>query len=702
MSIITDHKRFIASLIAAGTLIAGGAMLPAAAMADSATPTTQTTVTAPAATQDDTTKSIVISQKDLTGTTGWYATDASHKAPKPDKNTTPGGLKSFAAGKYTLSYKVTDEASQANEGNYTIIKNTTADKDGVLAYEAADKSGVLTLKDGASTEITFTAGSVIVIPKAEGASLGDFTLTPVKSETTTPTPDKTLTLTVDGSASKTGKDLKITSGNAYTVNWKAKDAKKPNASFRIGSKADAKGVIADADLLYTATVTKDGAVSFTDVKTKKTVDHVTLMDSDVFQTTGTGTVTLAAYKAPSTGGDDKPATVSYDFDLSKVPVEAGSKLNGHLGIVALADGQKVPTALNPADRKDNPYTVEQQYAGVQPGKYKVTYKADAAKKQLQVANGGTYDKSSTDKQGVFGPATGAKYASWQVAVNGYKPADGKTVPYEYEVELPAGAYLTVVGDSNMGTLHLDRIGDVTGGNTDQKPGQQETVQATMTVTGSATKTAKDLSLGAGDWTVSWKAKDTKKPSATIVLGSKADKTGKIADADILYKATVAKDGKVTFTGKDGKTVDHVTVTDTTVIHVEGDGTVTFDKYTAPKPDNNDQNKPDKDQNKPTTDQNKTDDTTFENCTDANNAGYSNMKKGEAGYASALDKDNDGVACESNGDDGDNNNGDDTADKQETEQQLASTGATVSIAAGVTTLLASIGAAIVGVRKYLVK
>lgn len=610
-------------------------------------------------TADTTVTPIVISQKDLTGTTGWYATDASHKAPKPDKYTVPGGLKSFAAGKYTLSYKVTDEASQADEGNYTIIKNTTADKDGVLSYESGTENVTrLTLKDGASKEITFTAGSVIVIPKAEGASLGDFTLTPVKSETPTPAPDPALTMTVAGSASKTGKDLKITSGSAYTVNWKAKDAKQPNASFKIGSKADAKGVIADADLLYTATVTKNGQVSFTDVKTKKTVDHVTLMDSDVFQATGAGTVTLAAYKAPSTGGDDKPAAVSYDFDLSKVPVEAGSKLNGHLGIVALADGQKVPTALNPADHENNPYTVEQQYAGVKPGKYKVTYKADAAKKQLQVANGRTYDKSSTDKQGVFGPATGAKYASWQVAVNGYKPADGKTVPYEYEVELPAGAFLTVVGDSNMGTLHLDRIGDVTGGTNTDKPGQQQTVQATMTVTGSVTKTAKDLSLGAGDWTVSWKAKDAKKPSATIVLGSKADKTGKIADADILYKATVAKDGKVTFTGKDGKSVDHVTVTDTTAIRVEGDGTVTFDKYTAPKPDNNDQNKPDKDQNQDKPNTNQTD----------------NQNK-------------------------DQQNGNDTTDKtQEKPDELAMTGATVGATAGLTMLLAMVSGVIAFLRR----
>ena len=37
---------------------------------------------------------------------------------------------------------------------------------------------------------------------------------------------------------------------------------------------------------------------------------------------------------------------------------------------------------------------------------------------------------------------------------------------------------------------------------------------------------------------------------------------------------------------------------------------------------------------------------FKNCTDARNRGYSNIGKGEPGYRSGLDRDKDGVACES--------------------------------------------------------
>ena len=38
--------------------------------------------------------------------------------------------------------------------------------------------------------------------------------------------------------------------------------------------------------------------------------------------------------------------------------------------------------------------------------------------------------------------------------------------------------------------------------------------------------------------------------------------------------------------------------------------------------------------------------TFANCTEARAAGYENIKRGEPGYATKLDRDKDGVACES--------------------------------------------------------
>ena len=36
---------------------------------------------------------------------------------------------------------------------------------------------------------------------------------------------------------------------------------------------------------------------------------------------------------------------------------------------------------------------------------------------------------------------------------------------------------------------------------------------------------------------------------------------------------------------------------------------------------------------------------FKNCKEARAAGYSRMKRGEAGYREKLDRDGDGVACE---------------------------------------------------------
>ncbi|WP_446686280.1 excalibur calcium-binding domain-containing protein [Paenibacillus chartarius] len=36
---------------------------------------------------------------------------------------------------------------------------------------------------------------------------------------------------------------------------------------------------------------------------------------------------------------------------------------------------------------------------------------------------------------------------------------------------------------------------------------------------------------------------------------------------------------------------------------------------------------------------------FANCTEANKAGLFNIRRGEPGYGSKLDRDDDGVACE---------------------------------------------------------
>ena len=38
--------------------------------------------------------------------------------------------------------------------------------------------------------------------------------------------------------------------------------------------------------------------------------------------------------------------------------------------------------------------------------------------------------------------------------------------------------------------------------------------------------------------------------------------------------------------------------------------------------------------------------TFRNCSEARAAGYSNIRRGTYGYGPHLDRDNDGIACES--------------------------------------------------------
>ncbi|MBT1161741.1 excalibur calcium-binding domain-containing protein [Bifidobacterium sp. SO1] len=584
----TEHsksRRIIAIALAATLGCPMMLTMPAIAMADDLAP--QTIASATADKTDTAVKPIVISQKGLEATSGWYATDATHTVPKPDKNTVPGGLTGFTAGRYTLSYKVSDAKTQARQGNYSILKNATADKDGVISYDST-KTVQGTLDDGKTQDITFTAGDVLVVPKADGDALGDFTLTPVKDATTPTTPDK----------------------------------------------------------------------------------------------------------------NDNQTTVKYDFDLSKVPPQAGAKLGGSLGIVAVNSDKDVPTAMNPTDRKNNPYTVQTQYVGVKPGTYKITYTADQSKKQLGAANGGWYTGSTVDKQGVFGPSNTAKYESFQVETDWWKPADGSKPITEKTITLPAGAFITMVGDTDLGVLHLEQVKDsVTDTN---KPGDnntkpEQTTQVTLTVTGAASKTVKDLNMPAGDWTASWKAADAKKPEGKVVIGSRMDAKGVIADTDVLYTATVAKDGKITFVGKDGKTVDHMTVKTTDVIRVEGAGTVTFDRYAAPTDNNNggattgNDNTGKDDVSKPDADKT----VEFVDCDAAKAAGYTDMKRGEAGYSEKLDGDDDGIACESKTDAKTDTNTKDSTDTQD----LASTGATVGVIAGLTTLLGVIGATAGIIRRH---
>lgn len=157
--------------------------------------------------------------------------------------------------------------------------------------------------------------------------------------------------------------------------------------------------------------------------------------------------------------DYKATTI--DIDLSKVS-DAANPGFGTLGIVSVTDPADTPKPVNPTDNRQ-PHTVADQYQGITPGEYQITYTAvndeDATKHQQPTVNG-TWYSASTTTNGIFGSATGSTSRPITVAADWYKPADGKQTPTSVNVDMPAGSFMNLEGGPKAGILHLTRVGDL--------------------------------------------------------------------------------------------------------------------------------------------------------------------------------------------------------------------------------------------------
>ena len=267
---------------------------------------------------------------------------------------------------------------------------------------------------------------------------------------------------------------------------------------------------------------------------------------------------------------------SYDFDLKKVAQHNNATKDRVLGIVATTG--KAPTAiLN--DGKSDHHTVASEYVTVEPGIYEITYSNADTVKGVKVAFGTAYDKSEVDGD-IFGASNTAKTTSIAVSVAGYKPTTaGDKAVEKQTVELPEGAFINMTGADNSGILHLQQTKSFVSTTTPDKP-----AAGVIESTGTDADTASSFKIAAGDYTAKWDAKDDKAADLTVRI-FKTTKTRSATDGSTPdYIGTAKADGAVTWTDKDGKTVDHVTIADDDWIAVIGVGTVTFEAYKATTPD----------------------------------------------------------------------------------------------------------------------
>ena len=269
---------------------------------------------------------------------------------------------------------------------------------------------------------------------------------------------------------------------------------------------------------------------------------------------------------------------SYDFDLKKVTPHNNAAKDRVLGIVATTG--KAPTAvLN--DGTSGDHTVASEYRTVEPGVYEITYSNPDTVKGVKVAYGTAYDKSEVDN-GIFGAPTSAKATNIAVSIAGYKPITaGDKAVEKQTVELPEGAFINMTSDDNSGILHLQETKSLVA-TTPDKPAAAGVIESTGTTDKPTTGTASSFKIAAGDYTAKWDAKDDKAADLTIRIAKPAKTRAASAPAD--YTGTAKADGAVTWTDKDGKSVDHVTLAADDTISVIGVGTVTFETYKATTPD----------------------------------------------------------------------------------------------------------------------
>lgn len=239
-------------------------------------------------------------------------------------------------------------------------------------------------------------------------------------------------------------------------------------SGKVDTSGDGKYTLADLD---DVTINADGKAVWRDGKPTGT--PVSKTSRIVVDNTPGGWTTKASLGAKAltvtfTAPDKTPVTVTIDYkattidiDLSKVS-DAANPGFGTLGIVALDDLSKTPKPVNPTDNRQ-PHTVADQYQGITPGEYQITYTAvndeDATKRQQPTVNG-TWYSASTTTNGIFGSATGSTSRPITVAADWYKPADGKQTPTSVNMDMPAGSFMNLEGGPKAGILHLTRVGDL--------------------------------------------------------------------------------------------------------------------------------------------------------------------------------------------------------------------------------------------------
>ena len=317
-------------------------------------------------------------------------------------------------------------------------KYTAADLTGVTATNTTTKNPV-TGFDPTRDKATYRldkndkAGSIIVANLPEGWSV---TYTPAMS-------------VLSRTATVTSPDGKTTVTYTFTTVQDTKPTGKTG-----DANGDGKYTLADLD---DVTINADGKAVWRDGKPTGT--PVSKTSRIVVDNTPGGWTTKASLGAKALTIDYKATTI--DIDLSKVS-DAANPGFGTLGIVALDDLSKTPKPVNPTDNRQ-PHTVADQYQGITPGEYQITYTAvndeDATKRQQPTVNG-TWYSASTTTNGIFGSATGSTSRPITVAADWYKPADGKQTPTSVNMDMPAGSFMNLEGGPKAGILHLTRVGDL--------------------------------------------------------------------------------------------------------------------------------------------------------------------------------------------------------------------------------------------------
>lgn len=374
--ILTDskqRKRILGMALATVLATSAFAAPVTSAFATETNPTTITTQTEEKAAAAG---SITVAWKDLTDTTGFYATADATKLPQADGNAVKA-IKAIGLGKYKVTYTATD--TQPESGSFTFISDAHAGEDGKVDFDSTKVEHINDIKSGESSkELDLTKGGMLVFPKSDVEN-GTFTIVPVADEITPDKPAAAGVIESTGTAADTASSYKIAAGD-YTAKWDAKDDKAADLIVRIFKTAKTRSATDGSTPDYIGTAKADGAVTWTD-KDGKTVDHVTIADDDWIAVIGVGKVTFEAYKATTPDPDTKPEAKTYTFDA-----DADTPFLGALDQKGLTEGNYAVGVIPNA--KDGSITATIGEPGAD-GKvatpvYTITYEAGSAGKKFTV------------------------------------------------------------------------------------------------------------------------------------------------------------------------------------------------------------------------------------------------------------------------------------------------------------------------------